>query len=129
MAVGAVILGEVLVPHGFAYARGPQGVGSGGRYAQGRFFRNDQLIDFHLRLSLGMVTYTWADDVLDHRDLLRSPGVSGAYPGFSDDPLDGFRHLAVDLAGPLAWFVDGGSRTPFDLALAMASTGPARRLP
>lgn len=28
-------------------------------------------------------------------------GVKGAYPGFSDDALDGFRHLAADLAGPV----------------------------
>ena len=27
-------------------------------------------------------------------------GVKGSYPGFSDDPIDGFRHLAADLAGP-----------------------------
>jgi hypothetical protein len=28
-------------------------------------------------------------------------GVTASYPGFSADPLDGFRHLAADLEGPL----------------------------
>jgi hypothetical protein len=34
-------------------------------------------------------------------------GATGAYSGHSDDPIDGFRHLALDLAGPLTGFRDG----------------------
>jgi hypothetical protein len=36
---------------------------------------------------------------LSHADYLRGLGATGAYPGYSDDPIDGFRHLALDLPG------------------------------
>jgi hypothetical protein len=54
--------------------------------------------------------------------------VTGTYPGYSTDPLDGFRHLALDLAGPLAGFQDG-DRSGYDRARHAAAEERARKLP
>jgi hypothetical protein len=45
--------------------------------------------------------------VLSPAGYLPGLGAAGAYPGCGTDPLDGFRHLAADLAGPLRGFRDG----------------------
>jgi len=124
---GAAILGEVLEPAGFVFHPGIHASGSGGPFADGRFVRGDQYIELHFRHSLGLVSYGWGGEALTHEDYLRGLGAKGAYPGFSDDPLDGFRHLARDLAGPLAGFV-AGDRTAFDAAAKVASQ-PRSRLP
>jgi hypothetical protein len=57
--------------------------------------------------SLGLVSYGWDGATLSHAGYLRGLGAAGAYPGYSTGPLDGFRHLAADLAGPLRGFRDG----------------------
>jgi hypothetical protein len=48
---------------------------------------------------------------LSHEDYMRVAAGRGKhrYPGFSDDPLDGFRDLAADLAGFGAVFLSGDS--------------------
>lgn len=125
---GAMILGAVLSPSGFVFVPGVHGNGSGGPSAQGRFVREAQSIDLHFRWSLGLVTYAWDGDVLSHADFLRGLAITGAYPGFSDDPLDEFRHLAQDLSAPLAGFV-AGDRSEFDRALAAVQSMPTTRLP
>lgn len=125
---GAAILAEVLQPSGFAFVNVAHGNGSGGPSAHGRFVRHTQSIDLHFRWSLGMVTYRWDDVELGHADYLRAMSASGAYPGFSEDPLDGFRHLAADLDGPLAGFVTA-DRTSFDRAVEAARSTERRWLP
>jgi hypothetical protein len=75
-----------------------------------------------------MVSYGWDDTVIGHKDFLRGLGSRGAYPGFSKDPLDGFRHLAEDLAGPLASFVKGNRRV-FDQAVEVMARQPKPPLP
>ena len=125
---GAAILGTVLVPAGFALEPGAHGKGSGGPAAQGRFVRGTQSIEFHFRWSLGLVSYRWDDTTLSHADLLRGLGTSGDYPGYGNDPLDGFRHLAADLAGPLEWFV-AGNREPFEQAAEFIARNPKPPLP
>jgi hypothetical protein len=50
--------------------------------------------------SLGPVKYYVGDLWLEHQPYMRAIGVASgenAYPGFSHDPLDGFRHLCIDL--------------------------------
>jgi hypothetical protein len=98
--------------------------GSGGAFATGRFTRGDQYLELHFRRSLGLVTYGWGGSVLSHADYLAGLEVTGAYPGYSADALDGFRHLAQDLAGPLSGFRDG-DRSGYDRSLRAASR-PAR---
>ena len=127
LAAGAAIVGQVVGPAGFVFEPGTRAEGSGGPFAAGRFVRTDQYVELHFRHSLGLVSYGWGGAVVSHEDYLRGVGVKGAYPGFSGDPLDGFRHLTEDLAGPLAGFV-AGDRLSFDAALAAAAV-PHSRLP
>ena len=107
LMAGSAILGEVLVPAGFAFEHVETGHPSGGTFARGRFSKGSQYVEFSFRFSLGLVSYGWDGDTLSHVDYLRGLGATGAYPGYSDDPLDGFRHLAADLAGPLRGFARG----------------------
>jgi hypothetical protein len=125
---GAHIVGDVLAPHGFTFEPGGHGNGSGGPAAWGCFVRGSQRIELHFRYSLGLVSYTWGDTVLSHKEYLRGVDASGSYPGFGTDPLDGFRHLADDLTGPLAGFVSG-DQASFDQAAKAAHDSPAKRLP
>jgi hypothetical protein len=128
LATGAAIVGEVLAPHGFCFTPGGDGIGSGGAAAWGSFDRGGQRLELHLRHSLGLVSYSWDGVTLTHREYLRGLGVTGAYPGFSQDPLDGFRHLAEDLAGPLHGFVVSDRQSFLDAA-AIAESTPRPKLP
>jgi hypothetical protein len=123
---GAAIIAPVLA--GFTYQPAGEGCGSGGEYAAGRYTRGTQSLEFHVRYSLGMVTYGWGDVVLAHADYLRGLGVTGRYPGYSEDPVDGFRHLAADLAGPLSGFRDG-NRREFERARESARQARGPSLP
>jgi len=60
-----------------------------------------------------MVTYHVGDHVLSHEAYMRALGVPvGAtkYPGYSADPLHGFRHLAADIAEFGSEFLSGDAR-------------------
>ena len=56
------------------------------------------------------------DYSVSHEDFVRgvrgTDGIDGAseYPGFSDDPLAGFRHLRADLERFGAVFLTGGAK-------------------
>jgi hypothetical protein len=97
---GSVILAGLLTGHGFVYELKGTGKGSGGNYAWGIFRRGDRSLELHFRYSLGMVSYHLGDRSLSHEYYMRSvigrPHASH-YPGFADDPLEGFRHLRADL--------------------------------
>ena len=97
---GVTILGDVLTRHGFAFEHLDEGRGSGGHFCAGRYTRGDKSLEFHLRHSLGLVTYRVDADEVSHKAYMKALGVAdrAAYPGFSDDPLDGFRHLAHDIS-------------------------------
>jgi hypothetical protein len=127
LVAGNSILGEVLRPAAFVLGPVESGNGSGGRYAIGRWTRESQFIELHVRWALGIVRYGWGGEVFDHRHVADAVGASVAYPGFSDDPIDGFRHLADDLRGPLAAVVAPDNREV--LRLARAWTPPTRLLP
>ena len=100
---GAAVLSEVLAPHGFRFVETLSGRGSGGDFATGEFRRGNRRLELHFRWSLGLVAYHVGADQLAHSDYVRavreSEGLqeSAEYPGFSDDPLEGFRHLCADL--------------------------------
>jgi hypothetical protein len=97
------MLNQVLAPHGFRFVENVSGVGSGGEFATGEFRRGNRRLELHFRGSLGLVSYHVGSDDLAHRDYVRAvretQGIKdeAEYPGFSDDPLDGFRHLCADL--------------------------------
>lgn len=101
LAEGSAILAPVLTPLGYSLAETAQGKGSGGAFATGRWLCGERSIEIHVRQALGIVDYRWGDLTLSHQQYLRVQDVGGSYPGFRDNPIDGFRHLAEDLAGPV----------------------------
>jgi hypothetical protein len=114
---GCQLLDAVLVPHGFRFRVGSTGKGSGGHFAAGKFLRGDRALTLHFRWSLGLVSYSHGTVSASHEALVRALGVwkEAAYPGFSDDPLDGFRHLAADLRRYLGVFLSGTDKELLDL--------------
>jgi hypothetical protein len=97
---GSAILADLLTGYGFVWELKGTGKGSGGNYAWGIFRRGDRSLELHVRHSLGMISYHLGDRSLSHDKYMRSvigrPHASH-YPGFADDPLEGFRHLRTDL--------------------------------
>ena len=110
MESGRKILERVLGPHGWRFVPGPSGASSGGQYAQADVIRGDRRLELHFRHSLGLVTYHLGSASVSHEAYMEVLlGCRGAsrYPGFSDDPLDGFRGLAADLQQHAMDFVAG----------------------
>src|SRR5688572_16288061 len=90
---GAAIVAPVLARHGFSFKNGVADNGSGGAFARGAFVRGNRRLDFSTRYNLGEVVYRVGERALTHEDFMRAVAGRGKhqYPGFSDDPLDGFR--------------------------------------
>ena len=124
---GAEILEPILKPCGFTFASGDVGKGSGGAYAQGAFVRSNRRLEFSVRHSLGLVEYHVGQQRITHDDYMRivSKG-ENSYPGFSDDPLDGFRHLASDLKNFCGAFLNG-SDADFESIRAAAQGLPPKK--
>ena len=107
---GCQILNEVMLPYGFIFEEKPSGESSGGAFASGEYIKGQRSLEIHLRYSLGRVSYHMGSISLTHEDYMRALlGKSGQnkYPGFSDDPLDGFRCLKYDLKHFCHDFLDG----------------------
>ena len=94
---GALQLEPTLKPHRFAFMFREEGQGSGGHFAVGDFIRGDRRLELHFRQSLGLVTYHVGGARVSHSRYMEELGVRerAAYPGFSEEPLDGFRDLAA----------------------------------
>lgn len=110
---GRSILDPVLEPHGFGFEIVAEGKSSGGPVAVGEYRRGDRSVELHVRWALGIVRYRIGDIALDHRDYVACLGGVAAYPGFSDGPLDSFRHLAADLRAVCSAFVTGADDDNF----------------
>ena len=127
LIAGADIIGPALP--GFHFVLRGADTGSGGPYAWGEFIRADRRLELHFRWSLGLVTYHVGAQALGHEAYLRALGIRPGdhrYPGFSDDPLEGFRHLVHDVGAFMSEFVTGDAATlrraaPEDLARAEAA--------
>ncbi len=105
---GCAILEPALLQHGFEYVPGVSAKGSGGRFARGRFVRGNRHLDLHVRRALGIVEYHVSEQSLSHEwYMLAATGRRGAYPGYSSDPIDGFRHLVTDLEAYGQVFLSG----------------------
>ena len=129
---GNAILESVLGPAGFRFEEIAAGHSSGGHFASGQWRRGDRAIELHVRWSLGLVTYGIGGTTLGHADLMRALHVTAraAYPGFSDDPLDGFRHLRDDLERFGGAFLSGQlSEADLRNMRAAIERLPKRRLP
>ncbi len=96
-------LDAIMIPHGFMFETLQEGKSSGGKFANGEYRRGNRRLVLHFRRSLGLVTHHVGDVFLSHEDYIRALlGLSkvqgrNSYPGFSTDPIDGFRHLREDL--------------------------------
>jgi hypothetical protein len=112
---GAAELAEVLGPAGFAFIAMDDDDG-GGPSAIGEFRRGDRSLELRVRRSLDLVRYHFGEESLSHEDLARGVraldriSAEAQYPGFSDDPAAGFRHLRVDLERFGAIFLTGGAK-------------------
>ena len=105
----------MLAPAGFEFIQA-DGLDNFGRFANGEFFRGDRRLELQVRSSLSLVRYHFGDESLAHEDLVRGvralEGISEEpqYPGFSKDPMSGFRHLRHDLERFGAIFLRGGAK-------------------
>jgi hypothetical protein len=110
LLTGAQLLEPVMRAHGFRFRFIEEGRGSGGDFAVAAFVLPDRQLTLHFRQSLGMVTYDAGTEPLEHIPYMIALGVARSelqYPGFSADPLEGFRHLAHDLDEFAAEFLTG----------------------
>ncbi|MFZ0980039.1 MAG: hypothetical protein WAN23_11620 [Candidatus Acidiferrales bacterium] len=96
---GVQILEPLLLPNGFHFRFGGDGVGSGGNFAWGEFVREERRLELHFRRSLGLDRYHVGEQSASHESYMRELGVwdQCRYPGFSDDPVNTFDDLAHDL--------------------------------
>jgi hypothetical protein len=108
---GVAILEPMLGSAGFSFTTTGAGPSSGGPFARGRFTRGDRSLSVSVRHSLGDVVYQVAGNRdIPHEWYMRAklgPAGGNAYPGYSNDPLDGFRHLVHDLEHHCAEFLYG----------------------
>lgn len=126
---GSDVIRPVLVNHGFRMTATDGGPGSGGPFAIGTWQRADGLeIQTHVRDALGIVLYKWNGESFTHQEYMRVRGVRGAYPGFSSDPLDGFRHLATGFVGPASGLLDA-TESDFRVAARAVRDLPKPPLP
>jgi hypothetical protein len=110
---GTAILEEVLAPHGFSLGPIRSGASSGGSFAWCEFSRGSRRLQLHFRYSLGLVEYQLGEVSISHEDYMwsiRGERRATSYPGFSEEPIDEFRHLAADLARYGKDFLYGNDR-------------------
>jgi hypothetical protein len=131
LRAGSEILNPVMKPYGFTFVEGWSGMSSGGDFACADFVRDDRRLELHFRHSLGLVTYHAGSHSATHESYLRELlGEGGAhqYPGFSDDPLDGFRHLAHDIENFAGDFLSGNCEALARAALKEAEGRNAQNM-
>jgi hypothetical protein len=110
MQAGRSFLEPVLSQHDFTFHLLELGKSFGGPSAAAEYTNADRRLEFHFRFSLGLVIYHLANISLDHESYMRAmlgPNGGNKYPGFSEEPLEGFRGLAHDLSSFGAAFLTG----------------------
>ena len=94
---GVTKLKPILKPYGFKFVLESEGLSSGGHSSSVAFIAGVKRLELHFRYSLGLVSYQIGGIQIDHVDFIAAQGGKGNYPGFSQNPIDAFRHLADDL--------------------------------
>ncbi len=106
---GRKYIDPIMESNGFRWQPGLSGRGSGGQFDSGQYIKDDRRLELHFRYSLGLVKYHIGDISLSQEDYMSYVAGKGnaEYPGFSSDPLDGFRRLANDLKNYADDFLSG----------------------
>jgi hypothetical protein len=126
---GSALLAPVLAAAGFTGPAIEAARGSGGPAAIALWQRADGMsVETHVRGSLGIVRYCWADAAVTHQHYLRLRGRQGAYPGYGHSAGDAFAHLRSDLEGVAADVLMLSAKEFETVAAAIASL-PKPRLP
>lgn len=113
---GVAELTAVLGPAGFEFIQTEDDVTTGGAFASGEFLRGDRRLELQVRSSLTLVRYHFGEESMSHDDLVRGVRAleaiaeEGQYPGFSSDPMVGFRHLRHDIERFGAIFLRSGAK-------------------
>ncbi len=113
---GVAELSEVLGPAGFEFIQTDDGSLTGGEFASGEFVRGNRRLELRVGQSLSLVRYHFDDEALSHEELVRGVRAlsniadPAQYPGFSNEPAAGFRHLRADIERFGAIFLTGGAK-------------------
>ncbi|HWR13657.1 MAG TPA: hypothetical protein VN577_02425 [Terriglobales bacterium] len=104
---GATILKPIFDPSGFKFRKESSGRSSGGAYASGAFVKGNRRFEFHVRDSLGLVTYRVGGTQLSHTDYMTQLGVKHLYPTFGEEFQSQFEALAHDVVTFAQDFLQG----------------------
>jgi hypothetical protein len=109
---GVEILSPFMESKDFIYRFDGSGRGSGGDFAIGKFTKGDRCLEFSFRYSLGNVFYRIGKYEIEHDTYMKFLGKKddAKYPGFSDEPLDGFKHLCNDIENFSSDFLSGDGK-------------------
>jgi hypothetical protein len=107
---GVRILEPVFKPYGFKFKKGPSGRGSGGSFVSGAFVMRDRKFEFHVRYSVGLVSYQLGDAILSHEDYMRQLNAKNRYPSFNEEFSGQFQALAYDVATFALDFLSGDGK-------------------
>jgi hypothetical protein len=123
---GVALLQPLMESRGFSFEAGPTGRGSGGNFAAGSFVKGSRSLNFSVRYSLGLVSYSAGHHTISHEDYLRAIGAKGRYPGFSERVIDGFDHLKSDLEEFFDAFLNG-SDSELEVVCIAAENNPRKK--
>jgi hypothetical protein len=104
---GRKILDPIMSKNGFSFKITNSGSSSGGNFVACEYRKGDKRLEFHVRYNLGLVTYNMGGVELTHSDYMRLKNAHNKYPGFSNNPVDGFRDLGFDLENFCLDFIVG----------------------
>lgn len=109
---GLKYINPIMEENGFKWIDEKSGNGSGGAFSSGKFIKDNRTLELHFRFSLGLVTYQIGNDKLSHEEYMNHAAGKNKneYPGFSENPLDGFKHLASDLTNYAQDFLKGSGK-------------------
>ena len=107
---GSEILKPFMGKHGFDFSVDGEGSSSGGNFSSGSWTKDNRKLAFHYRHSLGLVTYSVDDRVIEHEFFVWAicgEKKQAKFPGASEGELDGFRRLLDDLNQYCSVFLSG----------------------
>src|SRR6266571_9517877 len=127
---GVELLSPVLVPYGFVYQASEVDRGSGGLYAHGG--SHERTVRWNSACAMRSVRSAIASMLPRYCTKYFARAAVGRgqarYPGFSDDPLDGFRDLATDLVRFGSVFLAGTTAEFAALVTKAERTRPPARV-